>query len=84
MRQATDIIRTTGLCVAICLLANACAENYTPKPRGYFRIEPEQAIYQPLSSPDLPYMFEVSTKVSMDNEGNALLQLSTNPRNKFG
>lgn len=66
MRQATDIIRTTGLCVAICLLANACAESYTPKPRGYFRIEPEQAIYQPLPSPDLPYMFEVSTKVSMD------------------
>lgn len=55
-----------GAGIGTCLLVSACTESYTPKPRGYFRIEPEQAIYQPLSSSALPYTFEVSAKVKAD------------------
>lgn len=43
----------------------SCAE-YTPKPRGYFRLEPAQANYVPLPVPDLPYSFSVSDKVTVE------------------
>lgn len=41
-----------------CLLA-ACT-HYTPKPRGYVRIEPPEATYAPLAADHLPYRFNLS------------------------
>lgn len=43
----------------------SCRE-YTPKPRGYFRIEPSSAIYLPLPIKDLPYSFSVSNRVCVE------------------
>ena len=45
------------LCILLCCVS--CTE-YTPKPRGYFRIEPPQARYQVLPLDSLPYSFNVS------------------------
>lgn len=42
-----------GVCIS-------CIE-YTPKPRGYFRIEPPIPVYQSLPDLDLPYTFQIST-----------------------
>lgn len=42
------------------LLSCVSCTEYTPKPRGYFRIEPELANYKMLSADDLPYAFNVS------------------------
>lgn len=47
------------------LLCVSCTE-YTPKPRGYFRIEPPQARYQVLPSDSLPYTFNVSQLVTVE------------------
>lgn len=46
------------------LLFVSCAE-YTPKPRGYFRIEPTQAYYIKLPVRDLPYSFSISDKIEV-------------------
>lgn len=69
-----------GVCCAclagICL---ACVD-YTPKPRGYVRIEPAVAVYQLCDLPELPFLFEVSqvAKVELPEEqqGPSMVNLS--------
>ncbi|MCD8193016.1 MAG: gliding motility protein GldD [Tannerellaceae bacterium] len=48
------------------LLAGCNATDYTPKPRGYFRIEPAAASYQPLLLEELPYTFDVSRQATVE------------------
>lgn len=48
-----------GNLFAISLICISCVE-YTPKPRGYVRIEPIKAEYQSLNKIDLPFDFQVS------------------------
>jgi gliding motility-associated lipoprotein GldD len=36
----------------------ACNSNYTPKPRGYFRIDFPDHVYQSFNRPEFPYSFE--------------------------
>ncbi|WP_289007444.1 gliding motility protein GldD [uncultured Parabacteroides sp.] len=50
----------------LCLLFCASCTEYTPKPRGYFRIEPPRADYQVLSLDSLPYSFRVSRLVTVE------------------
>ena len=54
MRMSTGIV--CGGLLALCV---SCTE-YTPKPRGYFRIEPPAPSYQALPVRDLPYTFRLS------------------------
>lgn len=39
-------------------ILSACNSVYTPKPRGYFRIDFPLHSYQPFDRPDFPYSFE--------------------------
>lgn len=43
----------------ILLLAFSCKEDYTPKPRGYFRISFQEKSYHQLDSAALPYRFDI-------------------------
>lgn len=43
----------------------SCTE-YTPKPRGYFRIEPPVAAYRELAKAHLPYTFRVSDQAVVE------------------
>lgn len=54
-----------GFFLAVWLSLVSCVD-YTPKPRGYFRIEPPQATYLKLPVSDLPYSFSVSDKVVIE------------------
>lgn len=36
----------------------ACNSDYTPKPRGYYRIDFPQHVYQAFNRPEFPYSFE--------------------------
>lgn len=40
--------------------------DYSPKPRGYFRIEPKKATYVPLALQSLPYSFDISREAKID------------------
>lgn len=51
-----------SLFIFLCI---SCTE-YTPKPRGYFRIEPPKARYQALPLDSLPYTFNVSQLVMVE------------------
>ena len=54
-----------GCWVWMACLCMACVE-YTPKPRGYVRIEPEVVAYEPLDLPELPFLFEVSQAATVE------------------
>lgn len=58
MKRLLPLIVLLGLCVA-------CAD-YTPKPRGYMRIEPGTPHYVPLPLDDLPYQFAVSRLTTVE------------------
>ena len=51
-----------------CLLGISCVE-YTPKPRGYVRIEPTEAVYDTLPIQDSPFRFVVSNAVTIEWTG---------------
>ena len=48
------------LLAAIILVFAGCRQSFTPKPRGYFRIELPDKEYQPLAG-NFPYVFDVPT-----------------------
>lgn len=54
-----------GMPLLLCLFA-ACSADYTPKPRGYFRIELPEARYQVVADSALPYVFEISIAAQSD------------------
>jgi len=45
--------------IFLCISLTSCVE-YTPKPRGFFRIDLPAANYASLDLPELPYLFNVS------------------------
>jgi gliding motility-associated lipoprotein GldD len=62
---------TTLLWLALAWLAASCGGSYTPKPRGFNRIDLPKQSYQLLDAPDLPYHFEYSDQavLSPDTTG---------------
>jgi len=44
----------------------SCTGNYTPKPKGFLRIEPQAAQYVILDETDLPYSFSVSRQAIIE------------------
>lgn len=49
----------------LCLYLTSCME-YTPKPRGYFRIEPPPPHYMLFQTESLPYSFHISSLVEIE------------------
>ncbi|MDR0699769.1 MAG: gliding motility protein GldD [Tannerella sp.] len=48
-----------------CLLLS-CKKNYTPKPKGYLRIEIREAQYVAFDRDELPYGFNISTQTAVE------------------
>ncbi len=47
---------------------SACKENYTPKPRGYFRIDLPEKAYQNFDSTGFPYSFRYPDYATLSND----------------
>ena len=45
-----------------------CSDNYTPKPKGYFRIDLRKKTYYPINSDNYPFMFEISSESRIIND----------------
>jgi len=52
--------------LALLCLSFSCANSYTPKPRGYLRIEPPAARYIRFQAGELPFSFAVSQQVIIE------------------
>lgn len=59
MKQNTGIMKRF-LLVWISLCCAACTQHYTPKPRGYMRLEPPAPHYRLFALENLPYSFHIS------------------------
>lgn len=57
--------KAVGVVFVWLLIGLSCTE-YTPKPRGYFRIEPDAPRYVSLPLDSLPYTFKVSQQVIVE------------------
>lgn len=60
-----DLVVRAGMFLTLAI-GIGCTD-YSPKPRGYFRIEPKKATYMPLSIPSLPYSFDISQEAKVDS-----------------
>ena len=58
------VIRNVFLFAGI-LILSSCTE-YTPKPKGFFRIEPPDPKYSMLLADDLPYSFQASSLATVE------------------
>lgn len=56
------------LVIFIFLALFSCKENYTPKPRGYFRIDLPERAYKEFDSASFPYSFEYSSSAYLTND----------------
>ncbi len=60
MKQSSLFLRIGfGFFVGLLLLAG-CEDEYTPKPRGFVRIDVPEPAYEPAETPDCPYSFETA------------------------
>ncbi len=52
------------------LFSVSCSQEYTPKPRGYFRIDFPEKSYKKINT-SLPYSFEIAdySKIKIDSQG---------------
>jgi len=48
----------TGHLLFVFFIFSSCNSEYTPKPRGYFRIDFPTHVYQVFNRPEFPYSFE--------------------------
>ncbi|MDR1258448.1 MAG: gliding motility protein GldD [Tannerellaceae bacterium] len=53
------------LIICICTIFS-CTQHYTPKPRGYFRIELPEPVYTTLSPDGIPCTFSISSLATAD------------------
>jgi gliding motility-associated lipoprotein GldD len=51
----------TTVCIAFTTILCSCNSDYTPKPRGYFKITFPKKQYQSFDQPGYPYSFEYPT-----------------------
>ena len=71
----SPLLRGLGAVLALGLLLPACSApaDYTPKPKGYNRIDLPAASYQPLA-PGRPYTFEYSRQAKVLRDSSYLAQ----------
>jgi gliding motility-associated lipoprotein GldD len=61
-------IKYSGLILVFFFLLLACNSNFTPKPRGYFKIDFPEHQYQQFIQADFPYTFEYPTYATITKE----------------
>lgn len=69
------------LLFACCLLpvAFSCNTTYTPKPKGYFKINFPEKKYQLFNSPNYPYTFEYPLYASITKDSSFFGEATENP-----
>jgi gliding motility-associated lipoprotein GldD len=58
-------IRCIPFIIGICT-SFSCTQHYTPKPRGYFRIEPPPPVYKTFSPDGIPCTFNISSLATVE------------------
>lgn len=57
--------------ILLTIILYSCNDNYTPKPKGFFRIELQDKTYIPFNSNNYPFSFEIASVSRIINFENA-------------
>lgn len=69
----------TIVCCLSSVVFSACNSDYTPKPRGYFRIDFPQKQYQVFNQPGYPYSFEYPVYAKVVKDSSFFGEATENP-----
>lgn len=70
MKRLFSVFRfSVPLFFAVLLIITSCSDSYTPKPRGFFRIDLPRHVYRGMDS-TLPYTFEYPVYASIQADSN--------------
>lgn len=70
LRKKSAIEKIFLVVVGMAFALLSSCQDYMPKPKGYFRIEPAPAIYTKLPVESVPYSFECPESVFVDSVAN--------------
>jgi len=70
---------STTLIVGFALSLLSCNSDYTPKPRGYFKIDFPKKEYQLFNQPGYPYSFEFPTYAKIVKDSSFFGEATENP-----
>lgn len=68
-----------ALLCCFCAIISSCNSDYTPKPRGYFKIQFPKKQYQVFNQPGYPYSFEYPVYSSVLKDSSFFGEATENP-----
>lgn len=77
LSERSTIIKTVCLFASLFLLS--CNSDYTPKPKGYFKIDFPQKKYQVFDQPGYPYTFEYPVYATIIKDTSFFGEATENP-----
>lgn len=78
-RLLTFAMVVTVVCCLLSVLISSCNSDYTPKPRGYFKIPFPKKEYQVFNQPGYPYSFEFPTYAKVVKDSSFFGEATENP-----
>lgn len=69
----------TVVCCLLSVVISSCNSDYTPKPRGYFKIPFPKKEYQVFNQPGYPYSFEFPTYAKVVKDSSFFGEATENP-----
>ena len=66
-------------CYLLSIILTSCNSDYTPKPRGYFKIHFPEKQYQVFNQPGYPYSFEYPTYATVVKDSSFFGEATENP-----
>lgn len=69
----------TSVFVVFSMVVSSCNSDYTPKPRGYFKIHFPKKQYQVFDQPGYPYSFEYPTYAKVVKDSSFFGEATENP-----
>ena len=77
----TKLEKATGLCLCllVLLIAASCNSTYTPRPRGYYKIDFPAHSYQLFDKPGYPFRFEYPAYASIVQDSTFFEEQPENP-----
>lgn len=78
-RRSVSVIIFAVVCGLLSVVIASCNSDYTPKPRGYFKIQFPKKEYQVFNQPGYPYSFEFPTYAKVLKDSSFFGEATENP-----
>jgi gliding motility-associated lipoprotein GldD len=79
VKKSLFLVKLCFVCGLLSVAITACNSDYTPKPRGYFKIHFPKKEYQVFNKPGYPYSFEYPTYANVVKDSSFFGEATENP-----